>query len=66
MINPVTQSFSSTVGSKQFDPANREVKTNESVKVEDSRVSKIAEQIERGEYKVDLKATAQAVADALI
>lgn len=65
-VNSVAQSFASTVGSKQFDPANREVKINENIKVEESKASKIAEQIERGEYKVDLKATAEAITDALI
>ena len=38
---------------------------NEATKVEDKKV-KIAKQLENGEYKLDLKATAQAVTDALL
>ena len=44
---------------------NKETKANEATKVEDKKV-KIAKQLENGEYKLDLKATAQAVTDALL
>lgn len=64
MINPVTQSFVANVASKQVEQ-NKETKTNEATKVEDKKV-KIAKQLENGEYKLDLKATAQAVTDALL
>ena len=64
MINPVTQSFVANVASKQVEQ-NKETKANEATKVEDKKV-KIAKQLENGEYKLDLKATAQAVADALL
>lgn len=64
MINPVTQSFVATsVGSKVEQ--NKETKANETTKVEDKKV-KIAQQLESGEYKLDLKATAEAVTDALM
>lgn len=63
MINPVTQSFVANVASKQVEQ-NKETKANEATKVEDKKV-KIAKQLENGEYKLDLKATAQAVTDAL-
>ena len=64
MINPVTQSFVANVASKQVEQ-NKETKANEATKVEDKKV-KIAKQLENGEYKIDLKATAQAVTDALL
>lgn len=64
MINPVTQSFVANVASKQVEQ-NKETKANEATKVEDKKV-KIAKQLENGEYKLDLKATAQAVIDALL
>ena len=52
------------VASKQVEQ-NKETKANEATKVEDKKV-KIAKQLENGEYKLDLKATAQAVTDALL
>lgn len=64
MIDPVTQSFVANVASKQVEQ-NKETKANEATKVEDKKV-KIAKQLENGEYKLDLKATAQAVTDALL
>lgn len=64
MINPVTQSFVANVASKQVEQ-NKETKASEATKVEDKKV-KIAKQLENGEYKLDLKATAQAVTDALL
>lgn len=64
MINPVTQSFVANVASKQVEQ-NKETKANGATKVEDKKV-KIAKQLENGEYKLDLKATAQAVTDALL
>ena len=64
MINPVTQSFVANFASKQVEQ-NKETKANEATKVEDKKV-KIAKQLENGEYKLDLKATAQAVTDALL
>lgn len=64
MINPITQSFVANVASKQVEQ-NKETKANEATKVEDKKV-KIAKQLENGEYKLDLKATAQAVTDALL
>ena len=64
MINPVTQSFVANVASKQVEQ-NKETKANEATKVEDKKV-KIAKQLENGEYKLDLKAIAQAVTDALL
>lgn len=64
MINPVTQSFVANVASKQVEQ-NKETKANEATKVEDKKV-KIAKQLENGEYKLDLKAAAQAVTDALL
>ena len=64
MMNPVTQSFVANVASKQVEQ-NKETKANEATKVEDKKV-KIAKQLENGEYKLDLKATAQAVTDALL
>ncbi len=64
MISPVTQSFVATsVGSKVEQ--NKETKSNEATKVEDKKV-KISQQLESGDYKLDLKATAQAVTDALL
>ena len=65
MINPVTQSFIATNVSNKKVEQDKDTRTNEAAKVEDKKV-KIAQQLEKGEYKFDLKATAQAVADALL
>ncbi len=65
MINPVTQSFVATNVSNKKVEQDKDTRTNEAAKVEDKKV-KIAQQLEKGEYKFDLKATAQAVADALL
>lgn len=65
MINPVTQSFVRNTATK-VEQSNKETKTNETEKVEDVKVSKIAKEIEKGEYKLDTKATAEAVTDALL
>ena len=65
MINPVTQSFVATNVSNKKVEQDKDTRTNEAAKVEDKKV-KIAQQLEKGEYKFDLKATSQAVADALL
>ncbi len=41
-------------------------KTAESTKPQESRVEAIKQQIEAGEYRVDLQATAQKVAESLL
>lgn len=65
MINPIQQSYvaNTALNSSKTD---RETKTNETQKAENDKVSKIAEQIKNGSYKLDMKATAKAVADSLI
>ena len=65
MINPVTQSFVKSTTTK-VGQNGKETKTNEVQKVEDERVSKIAKEVEKGEYKLDTKATAEAVTDSLL
>lgn len=65
MINPIQQNYvaNTALNSSKTD---RETKTNETQKMENDKVSKIAEQIKNGSYKLDMKATAEAVADSLI
>ncbi len=65
MINPITQSFVKSTTTK-VGQNGKETKANEVQKVEDERVSKIAKEVEKGEYKLDTKATAEAVTDSLL
>ncbi|MCW1359896.1 flagellar biosynthesis anti-sigma factor FlgM [Campylobacter sp. US33a] len=67
MINPIKQGYATGIAVNNADSKNKQTKTNETQKMEsDSRVSKIAEQIKNGTYKIDLSATATAVADSLL
>lgn len=66
MINPITQSFVANVTPKKIDQEDKATKTNEAGKVEDKKVSKIAEQIQNGEYELNTKATAEAITDSLL
>ncbi|CAG9471021.1 flagellar biosynthesis anti-sigma factor FlgM [Campylobacter upsaliensis] len=66
MINPIQQSYVASASLNNTSKVEREAKTEQSQKVENDRVTKIAEQIKNGTYQVDLKATAAAVADSLI
>lgn len=65
MINPIQQNYvaNTALNSSKTD---RETKTNETQKTESDKVSKIAEQIKNGSYKLDMKATAESIADSLI
>ena len=45
---------------------DKETKTNDTQKTENDKAARIAEQIKNGSYKIDTKATAQAIADSLI
>lgn len=65
MINPIQQSYvaNATLNSTKID---KETKTGETQKMENDKVSKIAEEIKKGTYKIDLKATASAMADSLM
>ncbi len=65
MINPIQQNYvtNSTLNTTR---TNKETKTNDTQKMENDKVSKIAEQIKNGTYKIDTKATAEAIANSLI
>ncbi|EAJ1207665.1 flagellar biosynthesis anti-sigma factor FlgM [Campylobacter coli] len=65
MINPIQQSYvaNTALNTNRID---KETKTNDTQKTENDKASKIAEQIKNGTYKIDTKATAQAIADSLI
>ena len=65
MINPIQQSYvaNTTLNANKTD---KETKTNNTQKTENDKVSKIAEQIKNGTYKIDTKATANAMAEALV
>jgi len=67
MINPIKQGFvaSSNLNATKTDKL-KETKTEQAQKADNDRVSKIAEQIKNGSYKLDMKATANAIADSLI
>ncbi len=66
MINPVTQSFVANVAPKTIDQENKANKANETGKMEEKKLSQIAEQIQKGEYKLNTRATAEAITDALL
>ena len=67
MINPISQSYTAQTSSiLNTNKTDKETKTNQTQKAENERVSKIAEQIKNGEYKIDLKATANFIADSLL
>lgn len=66
MINPITQSFVANVIPKKVEQEDKTTKTNEAGKMEDKKVSQIAEQIQKGEYKLNTRATAEAITDSLI
>lgn len=66
MINPITQSFVSNVTPKKVEQESKATKADETGKMENRKVSQIAEQIQSGTYRLDTKATAQAITDSLI
>lgn len=66
MINSVTTSFVGSLNTNVTQQSNRETKINETQKTENERVAKLAQQIKNGEYKLDMKATAEAIADSLL
>lgn len=65
MINPIQQGYvaNTTLSTAKADKEN---KANETQKTENDKVSKIAQEVKNGTYKIDLKATASAMADSLI
>ncbi len=65
MINPIQQAYvaNATLNTAKTD---KEAKTNETQKTENDKVSRIAQELKNGTYKIDLKATASAMADSLI
>lgn len=66
MINPITQSFVANVTPKKVEQESKTNKTNETGKMEEKKVSQIAEQIQKGEYKLNTRATAEAITDSLL
>lgn len=67
MINPIQQSYvANSTSVNKADREAKETKTNEAQKTENSKASKIAEQIKNGTYELNLKATADAIADSLL
>ncbi|MDO4674191.1 flagellar biosynthesis anti-sigma factor FlgM [Campylobacter sp.] len=67
MINPIQQNYIANASNvHKTDKETKETKTNEAQKTESSKASKIAEQIKNGTYELNLKATADAIADSLL
>lgn len=66
MINPVKQGYLSSIAAVDTNKSDKKIKLDNTQKTENEKVAKIAEQIKSGEYKIDLKATASAIADSLI
>lgn len=66
MINPIQQTYVANMTTLNANKTEKEVKTNDTQKTENDKASKIAEQIKNGTYKIDIKATATAIADSLI
>lgn len=66
MINPITQSFVANVTPKKVEQESKANKTNEAGKMEEKKVSQIAEQIQKGEYQLNTRATAEAITDSLL
>lgn len=65
MINAITQGFAGST-SNNIAQKNKELQTNQTQKAEDNKLERIAKELEAGSYKVDLKATAQAITDTLL
>jgi anti-sigma28 factor (negative regulator of flagellin synthesis) len=56
-----------SIGFKAFVSAQNDVKSQQTNKTEKlSRVEEIKQQIQNGEYKIDLRKTAEAMAKALL
>ncbi|TQR34562.1 hypothetical protein DMB92_00935 [Campylobacter sp. MIT 99-7217] len=66
MISGINQSYASSINNANINKTDKESKTNETQKTENTKLAKIAEQIKNGEYKLDTKATAEAIADSLL
>lgn len=66
MINPIQQSYVAHSSSLKADREAKETKTGEAQKTENSKVARIAEQIKNGTYEINLRATANAIADSLL
>lgn len=63
MINPLS---ASQIYTQSLDTKTSRVeKENKANKVENSKVDEIKAQISKGEYKLDMKATASSVYDAI-
>ncbi|ARJ56000.1 flagellar biosynthesis anti-sigma factor FlgM [Campylobacter cuniculorum] len=65
MINSIQQSYVANAA-LNTNKTDKETKINETQKMENDKVSKIAQEVKDGTYKIDLKATASAMADSLI
>ncbi|MCX2683239.1 flagellar biosynthesis anti-sigma factor FlgM [Campylobacter sp. MIT 21-1685] len=65
MINPIQQTYVANA-STNVNTNIKETKTSQTQKMENEKLSKIAEQIKNGTYKIDTQATAKAIADSLI
>lgn len=63
MINAVKQGFVASTNISNSNQVNKEVRTEGTQRVENDRLSKIAQQIKNGEYKLDMSATSKAIAD---
>ncbi len=66
MINPLQQSYVANATLNNTTKTDKETKTNETQKTENDKVSKIAQEVKSGAYKIDLRATASAMADSLL
>ena len=65
MINSIQQSYVANAA-LNTNKTDKETKINETQKMENDKVSRIAQEVKNGTYKIDLKATASAMADSLI
>lgn len=65
MINAINQSFVANT-SNTIAQNNKDLKTNQAQKAENDKLERIAQQLKNGEYKIDLKATAEAITESLI
>ncbi|WP_297194010.1 flagellar biosynthesis anti-sigma factor FlgM [uncultured Campylobacter sp.] len=63
MINAVKQGFVASANISNSNQVSKEVRTEGTQRVENDRLSKIAQQIKNGEYKLDMGATSKAIAD---
>ncbi len=66
MVNAVKQGFVASANLSTSNQVNKEAKTEQTQRTDNDRLSKIAQGLKNGEYKLDMDATAKAIAEELL